>query len=434
MIEASIRAKKTKRAKGGEWVKLMIRMNWDGQRVAFGSGLVIPAEDWDADAGWIRQMKGSSDKAKLLKNQRTHLKNQKEQREQQWQELKTVMPTFTAEQLKAYVAGEFDHVNGVQQSFTTWVKEHIKSFTEKPLPGRTRAGQKSTQGKYITALALLELFHKETKEPLEWQNMDHNFAAKLKAWRMSKPAHFLRSPKDITPVSHNTVSKWLKIIRGWITRAKSMGVHSFDFTSHPEWTLTEEDVVRWAITEEEQTQFLKFDIKDGKHPRTGVRRVRDLFCVQCCVGQRISDLQQVVDQFNEDPSRSHLMVKTQKTRDIVPVPVMQLVRDVAERNGGLLPDVGAHSKYNKLLKDAARLSGLFEGTVLKGGENVRKADLISSHVARRSFVTIAVAKGVPLKVIMAITGHKNESELNKYSNLNEAQVLAHFAGGGFGAG
>ena len=70
--------------------------------------------------------------------------------------------------------------------------------------------------------------------------------------------------------------------------------------------------------------------------------------------------------------------------------------------------------------------------MLKGGENVRKADLISSHVARRSFVTIAVAKGVPLKVIMAITGHKNESELNKYSSLNEAQVLAHFAGGGFG--
>lgn len=60
----------------------MIRLNWDGQRAAFGSGLVISAEDWDAEAGWIRQMKGSSDQAKLLKNQRTHLKNQKELREQ----------------------------------------------------------------------------------------------------------------------------------------------------------------------------------------------------------------------------------------------------------------------------------------------------------------------------------------------------------------
>ena len=115
------------------------------------------------------------------------------------------------------------------------------------------------------------------------------------------------------------------------------------------------------------------------------------------------------------------------------MPVMQLIHDVAERNGGLLLDVGAHAKYNKLLKDAARL-GLFEGAVLEGVEAVRKADLISSHVARRSFVTIAVAKGVPVKVIMAITGHKNESELNKYSNLSEAQVISHFAGGGFGVG
>lgn len=427
-IEATLMGRPTPRKKvKGEWVNVIIRMNWQGQRTSFKGG-VIEAKFWDRDTKSIKRVRGNTE----LANIKQHIQDKKSDLEKKWMELNALSPGFTASQFKAYVAGELDPVSKVQQSFTSWVKEHIKSFTKKPLPGRTRAGQKSTQGKYNTALALLELFHEETKEPLTWENMDHNFPAKLKAWRMSKPAHFLRSPKDTTPVSHNTVSKWLKIIRGWITRAKRQGVHSFDFTSHPEWTLTEEDVVRWAITEEELIQFLEFDIKDGKHARTGVRRVRDLFCVQCCVGQRISDLQQVVDQFNEDPSRTHLMVKTQKTRDIVPVPVMQLVRDVAERNGGLLPDVGAHAKYNKLLKDAARLSGLFEGAVLKGGEAVRKADLISSHVARRSFVTIAVAKGVPVKVIMAITGHKNEPELNKYSNLSEAQVISHFAGGGFG--
>lgn len=82
MIEASIRTKKTTKAKGGEWVKLMIRLNWDGQRAAFGSGLVIPAEDWDADAGWIRSMRGRSDKAIELNNQRAHLRKEKEKREQ----------------------------------------------------------------------------------------------------------------------------------------------------------------------------------------------------------------------------------------------------------------------------------------------------------------------------------------------------------------
>lgn len=414
---------------------LKIRIEWAGkQRVEFGTGYTVPDQFWDKAN---RELKGPSPTVvgeHTLGEIRMDVSTQMAEYIRTWRELDVLMKgdNFDARQFKGYLKGELDPINQVQESFETWVKRHISEFSSTPLPGHTRTGQKSTQAKYQTALDVLLLFSKETGEDLTWENMNHVFAKKMKAWRMSKPAHFLRIPGDTTPVSHNTVGKWMKVVRGFITRAKSLGIHKYDYTNHPEWTVVEEDIVRWSLTEQQLVEFLEFDIKDGKHPRTGLRRVRDLFVVQCCVGQRISDLQKVVDQFNEDPSRKTLKVKTKKTRETVPVPVMNLVRLVAERNGGRLPDVGAHQKYNVLLKKAARLSGLFEDTVLKGGINIKKSDLISSHVARRSFVTVGLNKGIPAKVIMAITGHKNEPELNRYNVPSDQQLVGWFEQGGFG--
>lgn len=432
MIEASIRAKKTTKAKGGEWVKLMIRLNWDGQRAAFGSGLVIPAEDWDADAGWIRSMRGRSDKAIELNNQRAHLRKEKEKREQQWQDLKRVMPTFSAAQLKAYVAGEFDPVNKTKEKFETWVKRHIETFDQNLLPGKSYKGAVNTKKKYEGSLKYLLKFAQETGEPLTWANMDHEFVAKLKAWRVSKPARYITNPDSTDPVSHNTVAKLVKDVRGWITRARKQGVHDFRHTDHPEWSISASEPLRFALSQQQLAEFFEHPLPDGPWKQDGIRRIRDLFCVQCCVGQRISDLQKVVDQFNQNPEAEFIQVVAQKTKTMVSIPVFPLMRDVAKRCGGKLPDVGAHQKYNTLLKKAAKKSGLFEAKVMKGENMVHSWELMTSHVARRTFATIAISQGVPTKVVMAITGHKSEAVFNKYLVHNDDDILEAFKAAGFG--
>ena len=47
-----------------------------------------------------------------------------------------------------------------------------------------------------------------------------------------------------------------------------------------------------------------------------------------------------------------------------------------------------------------------------------KCDLVSTHVARRSFATNAYKAGVPTIAIMKITGHKKESTFLKYIKIS----------------
>ena len=51
---------------------------------------------------------------------------------------------------------------------------------------------------------------------------------------------------------------------------------------------------------------------------------------------------------------------------------------------------------------------------------------LSSHTARRTFATLAIAKGIPAHVVMRITGHTTEREFNKYVNISDAQNAAVF--------
>ena len=45
---------------------------------------------------------------------------------------------------------------------------------------------------------------------------------------------------------------------------------------------------------------------------------------------------------------------------------------------------------------------------------IPKYDMVSSHTARRSFATNFYEDGVPIKQLMAVTGHTTESSFKNY--------------------
>lgn len=431
MVNVSVLATKAPTKKEGEWRRVMVRLNWGPHRAQFGSGFMIEADDWDAKEKWVRLMSGKSDKAKELKQLSSRLRKQMEELQDRWEELHRILPTFTGEQFRAYLDGTFDPLNKTTETFEDWVKKHIDTFDQKLLPGKSYKGAVNTKKKYQGSLKYILAFAEETKEPLTWDNMDHVFVAKLKEWRLSKPARYITNPESTDPVSHNTVAKLIKDVRGWITRARKDGVHDYRYTDHSDWSISASDPIRFALSKQQLADFSAHPLPDGSWKQDGIRRVRDLFCVQCCVGQRISDMQQVVDYYNANPKSKFLQVKAQKTKTLVKIPVFPLLREVAARYGGKLPDVGAHQKYNTLLKKAARKSELFDGKVRKGERMVAEWELMTSHVGRRTFATHAIAAGIPTKVVMAITGHKSEAVFNKYLVTNDDDVLQVFKDAAF---
>jgi len=85
----------------------------------------------------------------------------------------------------------------------------------------------------------------------------------------------------------------------------------------------------------------------------------------------------------------------------------------------------SNQKLNNYIKLAAKEAGLDQTVNLevnKGGRQLiikyAKYEKISTHTARRSFATNAYKAGIPVNMIMKITGHKTETQFLKYIRVS----------------
>lgn len=403
---------------------VLVRAFLNGQKVDFGTQESLHPKFWDGERNTFKKTRDQEVKDKLARVQKKQVQIQ-----DAMNRLAILRPGFTPKDLRAYLKGEMDPNKGVTVSFLTWAADHVENFDKRHLAGQTRTGSTATKKKYKTHLEMLLNFSEETGEALTWENMDADFVKRMKEWRTSKPANFFRKGyKDDTAVAIGTVRRWVKTVRSWIMQARALGVHPYDHHLHPEWKVSEGDVLRFALTSQQLREFFEWDVpadNNGGGERTGIKKVRDLFVLQCSTGVRVGDLEQVIDQYNADPSREVFEVFMQKTQKTVKVPVLPMVHEVAKRYDGQLPKLNALSRHNKQLKKAAKLCGLFDKdlhkTVLDTEGKlqvvvVKQYDELTSHAARRTFATIArVEKDIPEAVVMSITGHSSPKEFRKYS-------------------
>lgn len=57
-------------------------------------------------------------------------------------------------------------------------------------------------------------------------------------------------------------------------------------------------------------------------------------------------------------------------------------------------------------------------------ERKRKYELVSSHTARRTGITLLYMTGVPLQQVMLISGHKDEDSIRHYLRLTKEENVA----------
>ena len=185
------------------------------------------------------------------------------------------------------------------------------------------------------------------------------------------------------------------------------GIHPYRYFDQQQWSTVEGAVLRWVLTEAQLQAFRAFEVQPSMHgagaPRTGLKRVKDLFVVQCCTGVRFSDLKGVVEAFNEDPDCKTVTVFNNKTKKQVTIPIHPLIREIAEEYpSSQLPSPGSLQKFNKNLRTIACESGLFDSALSKPitdaegnwtTERTTQWEQLTSHTARRTFATLAVQRG-----------------------------------------
>ena len=221
--------------------------------------------------------------------------------------------------------------------------------------------------------------------------------------------------------------KYLKKFTAFMNYAKKKNLITINVGTDVAANVTREVSDSIYLTETEIDALL--NIK--KFPTKGYEIVLDLFIIGCKTGLRYSDFSRLR---LEDINNGFIDINTQKTDSNIIVPTHSIVKKILLKYPGGLPKCPTNQVFNRYIKELGKqvpeLNREFEKKFTKANKTQRKTYkrwmLITSHTARRSFVTNEILKGTPASTVMAISGHTTEkvfSTYNKATQLQKAQLL-----------
>lgn len=179
--------------------------------------------------------------------------------------------------------------------------------------------------------------------------------------------------------------------------------------------LDENDVIR--ITKDELIKLAEVKIKKETE-----KRIRDYFVFICLTGVRFSDLIRIDKQnFSASGKETSLRIKTQKTQKTIEVPLNKRAREIAKKYDYSFKAY-TNQVFNRMLKELLESQHLFEDeiTISKAQRKqtndyiCKRREVISAHTGRRTFISILVEQGMPLQMIMSMTGHTQVKTLQIY--------------------
>lgn len=162
-----------------------------------------------------------------------------------------------------------------------------------------------------------------------------------------------------------------------------------------------------------------------------LRRVRDIFVFQCFIGCRVGDLVKLKKSNIIDGCIQYIAGKTKDEKPrVARIPLTEKALTILSRyeipNGDLLPYY-SDQKYNKYIKDIFKLDDIKITRMVtiadpKTRKSIQKsiADLASSHMARRVFVSSLYKKGVKNEIIASMSGHsENSRAFGRYHGIDQ---------------
>lgn len=157
--------------------------------------------------------------------------------------------------------------------------------------------------------------------------------------------------------------------------------------------------------------------------------IRDCFLFQVYTGQRFSDMQQLAPDQIKENSWIFLSVKTGKDMRIPFVGWCSKAKDIGEKYDFSFPKF-TQQYFNREITKICRTAKITESVKLtryQGSSLLQmqkpKCDWVSSHTARRTCVSLLLAKGVPPTVVMKLTGHSSIQTMMRYERTTNEVLI-----------
>jgi integrase len=176
------------------------------------------------------------------------------------------------------------------------------------------------------------------------------------------------------------------------------------------------------LTEGEIKRIYEYKSDNNKE-----NEVRDIFVLQCELGQRIGDMDKFVKGgYKLNEKLNTITIIQHKTNEIAIMPVSPIAAELLKRyKDGLkynkdLSDKSTQFYINKHIKEIARKVGITDMVTYqedKGGKVITiekpKCERIRTHTARHTFVTISCRRGIQKDIIKIATGHSDDTMIDE---------------------
>jgi integrase len=218
---------------------------------------------------------------------------------------------------------------------------------------------------------------------------------------------------EMQPNTVGSEIKRLKSFMNWATESGHNTNLAFKSFKKPK-----EKTTIMVLNQDELNTIYSFDLSSNKR----LERVRDLFVLGCYTGLRFSD---IANLKKENINGNFIELRTVKTKDPLKIPIAPHAREIIIKYDGNLPKI-SNQKANDYIKEIGQTVGLESKTQkvkYNGGRRidvtVNKFELLTTHTARRTFITLALKQGMPQVTLIKITGHKDLRTMQKYVEITE---------------
>ena len=272
---------------------------------------------------------------------------------------------------------------------------------------KDRVKERTTK-KYRTLKNHLTEFKKITKQPIEFDTIDIHFFEKFVNFYIKNLG-----------LLNNTIGKYTATLKTFLSWAAKRKYHkNYEFL---EFKVLKEEADIVYLEYAELMKLYELDLE--AIPR--LANVRDVFCFGCFTGLRFSDIQQLK---KEDIRKDTINLNSIKTKESLRIPLNQFAQNILSKfdNKEAFLHVISNQKMNAYLKELCKMAGIdapITLTKFRGSERIEfhkpKHDFISTHTARRTFVTLSLEQGMRPEIVMQITGHKDYKTFKKYIKLTD---------------
>ncbi|WP_438424886.1 tyrosine-type recombinase/integrase [Aquimarina macrocephali] len=376
----------------------------------YSTGESINPDDWDFKNHQPLKLNGKGTVAEIKRSINKQLNRYKDTFNSVYARYKTIGEELTIDILRNEFNKEFEKSSQTESDFIKVYDLFLKSKTEDQ---GDKAISNSTLKRYKCNKNLLIEFQEHTKAVLSFSKINDDFYNR-----------FLKFCTEIKKHSANTLSRNVGLFKTFMFwSVKNNYTYNLNFQDFAK--VKRYNTQEISLTKKQIEEIYNFDLKNN--PK--LAKIRDLFVLGATTGFRFGNYSRIrkEDIYNDSIN----VVDVKDSSKSLSVPLNKYSNSILEKYNYDLPKI-SNQKFNDYIKDLFKLMEYDEPikkTMRYGKNIVETTDLlynrITSHTARRSFITILKNEGIPDKVIMSYTGHSSIEMLNLYYKPTDEDKITY---------